>query len=58
VTKELLAKLLKAASEAHHLYEQSLHHADADWYSWYAQYVLEHIPTEIVPDCRPYWDKL
>ena len=39
-----LADQLRAAAEAHHVYEKGLGHADADWAGWYAKWIVEH-PT-------------
>lgn len=35
-----LASQLKAASEAHHVYETRLGHPDSDWPTWYANFIL------------------
>ena len=40
---ERLAQLLREAEAAHAEFERSLGHADADWPSWYAQYILKQI---------------
>jgi hypothetical protein len=46
-----LARALRRAADAHHLYEQQLGRADPDWPSWYARYIereqagLEHERT-------------
>jgi len=36
-----LAEILRAAANAHHIYEQSLGHSDSDWPTWYARYIFE-----------------
>jgi hypothetical protein len=36
-----LAEILRAAADAHHVYEQSLAHPDSDWPTWYARYIFE-----------------
>jgi hypothetical protein len=43
LTVEQLAALLRDAEAAHGQYEASLGHADPDWPSWYAQYMLKQI---------------
>lgn len=35
-----LATILRDAAEAHHVYEESIGHADSDWPTWYAEYML------------------
>ena len=37
-----LASLLKQTADAHHVYEQSLGHKDADWPTWYAAYMTRN----------------
>lgn len=44
MTAELLAQLLRDAEMAHGEYERKLGHSDPDWPSWYAQFILEHVP--------------
>jgi len=41
--KERLAQLLREAEAAHAQFEKSLGHADSDWPSWYAQYILKAV---------------
>jgi len=41
--EERLAQLLREAEAAHAEFEKSLGHADADWPSWYAQYILNEV---------------
>lgn len=41
---DTLADRLRAAAQAHHVYEKSLGHPDADWAGWYAKWMVEH-PT-------------
>ena len=36
-----LAEILRAAANAHHIYEQSLGHPDSDWPTWYARYIFD-----------------
>lgn len=38
-----LAVLLREAEQAHGLYEKSLGHADDDWPTWYAKYILKKL---------------
>ena len=40
-----LAELLRAAANAHDVYEQSLGHFDSDWPTWYARYIFNN-PTK------------
>lgn len=37
-----LAEILRAAKNAHDVYEQSLSHPDIDWPTWYARYIFDH----------------
>jgi hypothetical protein len=43
VTVDELASLLREAESEHAKYEKTLGHADADWPSWYARYVLDQL---------------
>ena len=43
LTKEELARLLREAQDAHAAYEKELGERDADWPSWYAQYILDKL---------------
>ena len=43
LTKEELARLLREAQDAHAAYEKQLGERDADWPSWYAQYILDKL---------------
>lgn len=43
ITQETLTSLLKAAEQAHGVYESSLGHRDEDWPSWYAAYILKQL---------------
>jgi hypothetical protein len=36
-----LAEILRAAANAHQVYEQSLGHPDNDWPTWYARYIFD-----------------
>ncbi|MGB8965779.1 MAG: hypothetical protein WCB99_09075 [Candidatus Cybelea sp.] len=40
---EQLAQLLRETEAAHGQYEKQLGHSDADWPTWYARYILDHI---------------
>jgi len=40
-----LANLLRAAANAHDVYERSLGHVDSDWPTWYAKYIFDKNPT-------------
>jgi hypothetical protein len=55
-----LAAALKRAADARHQYEQSTGKPDADWSTWYAEYILEgkhHIwNPEDHYDTRPLMD--
>ena len=55
-----LASALKRAADAHHQYEQSTGKPDADWPTWFAEYILEgkhHIwNLEDHYDTRPLMD--
>jgi hypothetical protein len=44
ITVDRLASLLRDAESAHGKYEQTLGHADEDWPSWYAKYILDQVP--------------
>ena len=46
VTVDELASLLRDAEKAHAQYEASLGHADDDWPSWYAKYVLDRLEKD------------
>jgi hypothetical protein len=35
----LLAQRLRQAADAHHAYETRIGHPDADWPTWYAEYI-------------------
>lgn len=37
---DTLATLLRKAAEEHHVYEVTLGHADEDWPTWYATWML------------------
>lgn len=37
-----LAEILRAAANAHRVYEQSLGHPDSDWPTWYAHYIFDN----------------
>jgi hypothetical protein len=39
LTEKKLAELLSEASQAHHVYEQTLGHIDDSWPTWYAEYI-------------------
>jgi hypothetical protein len=43
LTVEELADLLRAAERAHGEYEQELGHADEDWPTWYAQFIVDKL---------------
>jgi hypothetical protein len=43
LTVEELADLLRAAEHAHGEYEQELGHADEDWPTWYAQFIVDKL---------------
>ena len=36
-----LAEMLRAAANAHHVFEQSLGHPDSEWPTWYARYIFD-----------------
>lgn len=47
MTVDYLTALLKAASEAHHIHEKELGHADENWPQWYAAWIVQHAsPSE------------
>jgi hypothetical protein len=46
LTEERLAELLRQAESAHGAYERELGHADPDWPSWYARYILDQLSEE------------
>ena len=48
VTVDELASLLREAEAEHAKYEKSLGHADSDWPTWYARYVLDQIEKDDV----------
>ena len=48
VTVDELASLLREAESEHGKYEKSLGHADADWPTWYARYVLDQLEKDDV----------
>lgn len=37
-----LTAALKAAAQAHSVYEQEIGRADYDWAPWYARWMIEH----------------
>jgi hypothetical protein len=43
VTQEELAELFQETERAHGEYERELGHRDADWPSWYADYMLARL---------------
>jgi hypothetical protein len=43
ITAEELAIELREAEAAHAVYEQELGHADADWPTWYATFIVERL---------------
>jgi hypothetical protein len=43
LTVERLAQLLRDAEKAHAEYEKKLGHADDDWPSWYAVYIVDRL---------------
>lgn len=43
---ERLARALKETADAHHAYEVSTGHPDADWPTWYAQHLIEMSNTK------------
>jgi hypothetical protein len=55
-----LAAALKRAADAYHQYEQSTGRTDADWSTWYAEYILEGTHHSWNPedhyDTRPLMD--
>lgn len=47
IDRNVLAKLIKEASDAHHEYEATLDSEDEQWPMWYADYVLERLDEEL-----------
>lgn len=46
VSASQLAAALRDAQAAHHVYEETLGHADANWADWYAGYIVSgHAPS-------------
>lgn len=46
VSASQLAGALRDAQSAHHVYEQTLGHPDANWADWYAGYIVSgHAPS-------------
>lgn len=45
--RDMLAKLIKEASDAHHEYEATLEAKDEQWPQWYADYILERFDEEL-----------
>lgn len=43
LTTSQLTQLLKDAAVAHHTFEATLGHADADWPAWYARFVADAV---------------
>jgi hypothetical protein len=43
ITAEQLAEELRAAEAAHGEYERELGHADPDWPTWYASFIVERL---------------
>jgi hypothetical protein len=43
ITAEELAAELRAAEAAHGEYERQLGHADPDWPTWYANFIVERL---------------
>ncbi len=43
--QERLTQLLCEAEAAHAEFEKRLGHADADWPSWYAKYILDKVAS-------------
>lgn len=43
LTQETLTRLLKAAEQAHGVYESSLGHRDDNWPGWYASFILNQL---------------
>lgn len=41
MTIDKLTAALTEAAEAHHAFEATLGHPDANWQRWYAQYILD-----------------
>ncbi len=38
-----LAEILRAAANAHDVYEQSVGYPDSDWPTWYARYIFHNV---------------
>lgn len=49
MTPHELAVALKAAADAHHEYEKTLGYTDADWMTWYANYMISNQPRPMPP---------
>jgi hypothetical protein len=43
LTTEQLTQLLRAAEQAHAEYEKQLGQRDADWPSWYAEFIVRKL---------------
>ncbi len=41
-----LADLLRAAANAHDIYERSLGYLDSDWPTWFARYIFDKNQTK------------
>lgn len=46
ITAEELAELLRETEKAHGEYERELGERDADWPTWYANYMVERLNAE------------
>lgn len=46
MTKEYIEALLRAAAEAHHVYEAKLGHPDENWQGWYANHMADQIAAD------------
>jgi hypothetical protein len=46
LTRQQLARLLRAAERAHGEYERRLGHRDEDWPTWYADFIVSELERE------------
>lgn len=46
LSAEQLAELLREAERAHAAYERELGHADEDWPTWYAEFIVAKLYSE------------